>query len=161
MTEIGFNVEEIDIEGKTEDQVYQLLEFKDMIFVEGGNTFYLLNAMQKCNFERVIKKLLKLGRVYVGSSAGSIVAGKTIQTADKFGTGTDNANLKLTNLNGLNLVPFDIFVHYQPEDNEIIKQKMPDPKKRAKNLKILTDEQAILVQGKEIDLIGQGEVVIL
>jgi len=102
-----------------------------------------------------------LGKVYVGVSAGSIVAGKTIQTADKFGTGTDNATIKLKNLKGLNLVPFDIFCHYQPEYAEIIKQKMPDPKKRAKNLKILTDEQAILVQGKEIDLIGKGEQIIV
>ena len=158
MKEIGFNVEEVDIENKTEDQVYKLLEFKDMIYVEGGNTFYLLNAMRKCNFEKTIRKLLKLGKVYVGASAGSVVAGKTIQTSDwkeqenRFG---------LKNLKGLNLVPFDIFVHYQPEHAEIIKQKMPNAKKRAKNLKILTDQQAILVQGKEVSLIGQGEQIIV
>ena len=161
MKEVGFNVEMIDIEGKTEEQVYQLLEFKDMIFVEGGNTFYLLAAMQKCNFEKTIKKLLKLGKVYVGSSAGSIVAGKTIQTADNFGSGTDNATIKLQNLRGLNLVPFDIFCHYQPDNAEIVKQKIPDVKKRYKDLRMLTDQQAILVQGSTVNLIGQGEQIVL
>lgn len=158
MKELGFNVQEVDIEGKTEAQVVEALELKDIIFVEGGNTFYLLNAMRRCNFEKVIRKLLKLGKVYIGVSAGSIVAGKTIKTASWYG---DKNIVKLSNLKGLNLVPFDIFVHYTPENAEVIRQKIVNPKKRAKNLKIITDEQAILVQGKEVDLIGSGEAVIV
>lgn len=158
MKELGFNVEEVDIEGKTELQVMKSLELKDIIFVEGGNTFYLLNAMRKCNFEKVIRKLLQQGKVYIGVSAGSVVAGKTIQTSD-WKEQEDRYGVK--NLNGLNLVPFDIFVHYQPEHAEIIKQKIQDPKKRAKNLRILTDDQAILVQGNEVDLIGDGEAVVI
>ena len=158
MKEMGFNLEEIDIEGKNENQLLKLLSPKDIIFVEGGNTFYLLKAMRESNFEKVIRKLLKQGKVYIGVSAGSIVAGKTIETA-----GWKNADrniVGLKNLKGLNLVPFNIFVHYQPEYAEIIKQEIKNPRKRRK-LKILTDEQAILVQGKETMLIGKGEEVIL
>ena len=159
--ELGFNMEEVDIEGKTEGQVKKLLENKDIIFVEGGSTFYLLKAMRACNFEKVIREFLKNGVVYIGVSAGSIVAGRTIQTANIFGTGSNGNNVGLKNLKGLGLVPFDIFVHYKPEHAEIIRQKMPDSKKRGNNLKILTDSQAILVQGKEVDLIGDGEVIII
>lgn len=157
--ELGFNVEEIDIEGKKEFEVMKLLELKDIIYVEGGNTFYLLKAMRACNFEKIIRKLLKLGRVYIGVSAGSVVAGRTIKPAGW--KGGDENIVGLKNLKGLNLVPFDIFPHYQPEHAEIIAQEIKNPKKRANKLKILTDEQAILVQGKEIDLIGEGEVVVL
>mgnify|MGYP001559596470 FL=1 len=156
--ELGFNVEEIDIEGKTEAQVMKLLELKDIIFVEGGNTFYLLKAMRGCNFEKVIKKLLKQGKVYIGASAGSIVAGRTVKTAEWHG---DKNTVGLKNLKGLNLVPFDIFPHYQPELAEFIKQKIKNPKKRAKKLKILTDDQAILFQGREVSLIGKGEAVVV
>lgn len=156
--EMRFNIEEVDIEGKTEKQVMDLLRLKDIIFVEGGNTFYLLNAMRKCNFGRIIRKLLKQGKVYVGASAGSIVAGRTIKTAGWYG---DKNIVGLKNLKGLNLVPFDIFVHYQPEHAEIIKQKIKNPKKRQKKLRILTDEQAILVQGREVMLIGKGEQIII
>jgi dipeptidase E len=156
--ELRFNIEEIDIDGKTESQVMKLLELKDIIFVEGGNTFYLLKSMRACNFEKVIRKLLKQGKVYIGASAGSIVAGRTIKTA---GWDGDKNAVKLKNLKGLNLVPFDIFVHYQPEYAEIIKKEIKNPKKRAKKLRILTDQQAILVQGKEIDLIGEGEAIII
>jgi peptidase E len=157
--EMGFNVEEVDIEGKKENEVMKLLELKDIIFVEGGNAFYLLKAMRGCNFEKVIRKLLKWGKVYIGSSAGSMVAGRTIKTA-----GWKNADkniVGLKNLKGLNLVPFDIFVHYQSEHAELIKQKIKSPRKRRKKLKILTDDQAILVQGREVALIGKGEAVIV
>jgi len=156
--EMGFNIEEIDIEGKRESEVMKLLELKDIIYVEGGNTFYLLKAMRACNFERIMRKLLKQGKVYIGASAGSVVAGRTIKTAEWFG---DENIVKLKNLKGLNFVPFDIFAHYGPEYTEIIKQKIPNPKKRAKNLRIITDEQAILVQGKEVDLIGDGEAIVI
>jgi len=156
--EMGFNVEEIDIEGKKESEVMKLLEFKDIIFVEGGNTFYLLNAMRKCNFEKIIRKLLKKGKVYIGASAGSIVAGRTIKTANWKDGDKNIVNLK--SLKGLNLVPFDIFVHYQPEHAEIIKKNMPFKWQRRK-LKIITDDQAILVQGREVALIGKGEAIII
>jgi peptidase E len=156
--EMGFNLEEIDIEGKKEGEVMKLLELKDIIFVEGGNTFYLLKAVRGCNFEKVIRKLLKSGKVYIGVSAGSIVAGRTVKTA---GWKHDKNFVDLKDLRGLNLVPFDIFVHYQPEHAEIIKQKIKNPKKRAKKLRILADGQALLVQGREVDLIGDGEAVII
>ncbi|MGD0576549.1 MAG: Type 1 glutamine amidotransferase-like domain-containing protein, partial [Candidatus Staskawiczbacteria bacterium] len=100
----------------------------------------------------------KMGKVYVGSSAGSIVAGRSIQTAEWIG---DRNTVHLKDLRGLNIVPFDIFCHYRPEYAEIIKQKIKNPKKRAKRLKIITDQQAILVQGKETDLIGEGNAIIV
>lgn len=158
MTETGFNIQEVDIEGKTESQLLKILELKDIIFVEGGNTFYLLKAMRACNFEKVIRKLLKKGKVYIGASAGSIVAGRTIETAS---WGGDENIVKLKNLRGLNLVPFNVFVHYKAEDAEIIKQKIKNPRKRKKKLRILTDDQAILAQANQIILLGKGEEIIV
>ena len=157
--ELGFNVEEIDIEGKKEHELLRLLEVKDIIYVEGGNTFYLLKAMRECNFEKVIRALMKDGKVYIGASAGTIVAGRTIKTAGWKNGDRDIVHLK--NLKGLNLVPFDIFVHYLPEHAEIIKKQMPWVWLRKRRLKILTDDQAILVQGREVDLIGKGEAIII
>jgi len=155
MKEMGFNVLEVDIEGKTEKQVEELIELKDIIFVEGGNAYYLLKAMRKCNFEKIMRKLLKQGKVYLGVSAGSMVAGRTIKTA---GWKKEKENYGVRNLKGLNLVPFDIFVHYKPEHAEIIKKKLPFKWQRRK-LKIITDEQAILVQAKNVMLLGNQEEI--
>jgi dipeptidase E len=163
MKELGFNIELFDIKGKSEQEVMKFLGVMDIIFVGGGNPFYLLEAMRECNFEKVLRKLLKKGIVYIGSSAGSMVAGQTINMAqwEIPQDDSDKNIVSLKNLKGLNLVPFDVFVHYKPEYAEIIKKEIPNPKKRAKRLKILTDEQAILVQGTEVDLIGEGEAIVL
>ena len=101
--------------------------------------------------------------MYIGASAGSMVAGRTIITSvwRSEARGINRNTVGLKNLKGLNLVPFDIFVHYEPKYDEIIKQKIKNPKKRMKKLRILTDEQAILVQGKEVSLIGKGEAVVV
>jgi peptidase E len=157
MKEMGFNIQEIDIDNKKESELMKILELKDIIFVEGGNTFYLLNSMRKCNFEKIAKKLIKKGKVYFGSSAGSIVAGKSIKTAGWFG---DKNIAKLKNLKGLGLVPFNVFTHYSPEMEEKIKKKLPFKWQRRK-FKFLTDEQAILVQNKNTILLGEGEEIII
>ena len=157
MREMGFNVAEVDIEGKTEKEVTELIRLKDIIYVEGGNTFYLLQAMRKCNFEKIMRKLLKEGKVYLGVSAGSVVAGKTIKSAGWLG---DENIVNLKSLKGLNLVPFDIFVHYKPEHAELIKKKLPWKWQR-KKMKIITDEQAILVQAKNVILLGNQDEVII
>jgi dipeptidase E len=150
MKDVGFNVEEIDIDGKTEAQVMKALELKDIIFVEGGNTFYLLRSMRKCKFEKVMRKLLKQGKVYIGTSAGSIVAGRTIETAGSLG---DKNIVKLRNLKGLNFVPFNVFVHYTHEYAELVSQKI---QKSKYPLRVLTDKQAILSQGKNTIILGEG-----
>ena len=153
MKEAGFNVEDIDIEGKNKKQLTRILEAVDIIYVQGGNTFYLLKQMRKSGFDKIIKKLLRKGIVYIGVSAGSIVAGKTIETA---GWKTDKDKFGLLNLKGLKLIDLNIFVHYKPEYAEMIKQKS---KRAKKKLRILTDEQALFVFGKKTTLVGEGEAI--
>lgn len=157
MKEMGFNVEEVDIEGKNYSQLLSLLSNFDIIYVQGGNTFYLLDKMRRCNFKKVMKKLFRKGIIYIGISAGSIVAGKNIEPA-KWGGDENIVHMSDLNFAGLNFVPFNIFVHYTSEFAEIIKKKIPNPKKR-KNLKILQDGQAIFVLGKQITFVGSGEVI--
>lgn len=157
MRDIGFNVEEIDVEEKSQGQLLALLEVKDIIFVEGRNAFHLMAVLKKCGFEKIMAKLLKQGKVYIGAEAGSIVAGQTLKTGEWAGQ-KDISGKKIKR--GLSFVPFDVFVCYKPENAEIIKQKIPKPKKR-KKLKILTDEQALLVQGKNVILLGKGEEVVV
>ena len=153
MKEAGFNVEDIDIEGKNKNQLMKILGAVDIIYVQGGNAFYLLKQMRRSGFNKIIKKLLRKGIVYIGVSAGSIVAGRTIETA---GWKRDKDKFGLLNLKGLKLIKSNIFVHYKPEDAEMIKQKSERIKKE---LRILTDQQALFVFGKKIVLVGRGEAI--
>jgi dipeptidase E len=155
MKEAGFNVKDFDIEHKNEKQIIEFLEDMDIMYVQGGNAFYLLKCMRQSGFDKAVKKLIKKGVIYIGVDAGSIVAGKTIKTAKW--VDPDKNTVNLINLAGLGLVPFNIFVHYTPACDEMIKKEQP---KSRHWIRILSDGQALLVQNKTITLLGHGEEVV-
>jgi len=124
----------------------------DVIFVFGGNTFDYLDGIRRTGLDKLIKAFVKKDGVYLGLSAGSYVACPSIEQAGW--KHADNNTIGLKNLTGLNLVPFLITAHFEEELRPIIVQS-------AKNTKCqviaLTDEQAVLVNGKSIKIIGKGK----
>ena len=59
------------------EEVEKRIMQKDVIFVVGGNTDYLMYVFDKTGFSKLLPKLLET-KVYVGSSAGSMVIGKRV-----------------------------------------------------------------------------------
>lgn len=151
MTEYGIQVEDVDIEGKNEQELREILKNKDVIYVEGGNTFYLLKYVRESGFDKVVKELINKGIIYIGVSAGSYVACPTIEMATW--KHADNNVVGLTDLTGMNLVPFLMSVHYEPQHKDIIKSEMA---KTNYPVKILTDQQALLVKDEQVELVGVG-----
>jgi dipeptidase E len=151
---LGFKVENIDIEGKNKAQLEKLLKDRDIIYVRGGNSFYLLKATKKSGFDKVVRELVKKGVVYIGVSAGSYLACPTIEMANWKRQDKNIVNLK--DLTALNLVPFLITTHYKPIHRSILKREVP---KSRYPVKIITDNQAILVQNGQVKLVGKGKEV--
>ena len=73
---MGFNVRVLNISGLNYEQSKQIIELTDVLFVAGGNTFHLLNAMNNSGFGAAVKGREDL--LYVGTSAGAVVAGPNI-----------------------------------------------------------------------------------
>lgn len=59
------------------DEVEARIIQKDALFVVGGSSDYLTTLFQKTGFADLLPKLLE-SKVYVGSSAGSMVMGKRV-----------------------------------------------------------------------------------
>ena len=78
--------------------------------IGGGNTFRLLKALQDLELLEPIRRKVKSGAPYIGSSAGSNVAGPTIKTTK------DMPIVQPRSFDSLGLVPFQISPHYLDPD---------------------------------------------
>jgi peptidase E len=72
---------EIDHADMTPTKIRDAVEEAGCIYVAGGNTFYLQKHIIRSQFWEGIKSSLERGCIYIGQSAGAIVAGPTIETA--------------------------------------------------------------------------------
>jgi len=117
---------------------FQEVENFDVIYVCGGNTFYLLEKVRETGFDKVIIEFVKTNKLYFGVSAGSILVCPNIDIASPF----DENDVNLTDLTGLNLTDIVISPHYKDEERTII-----DDFKKKSQYKVvpLTDNQALLV----------------
>ncbi|MDA3815711.1 MAG: Type 1 glutamine amidotransferase-like domain-containing protein [Patescibacteria group bacterium] len=153
---MGFQVENVDLEGVNEKELREILKDKNVIYVQGGNTFYLLKYVRESGFDKIIKELIEKGVIYIGVSAGSYIAGPTIDTATW--KNQDINTVGLEDLTALNLVPFLILAHYEEKLRDLIEEEIPKAKYP---VKVLTDKQAISVQGDKIELVGEGEEIMI
>jgi dipeptidase E len=74
MKKRGLDFEEMDIEGKSREELRHFLSSKNVVHVEGGNTFYLLKAIRETGFDKMLEECVENGLTYVGTSAGAYIA---------------------------------------------------------------------------------------
>lgn len=91
----------------------------DVMYMMGGNTFYLLNIIRKTGFDKNIKEFINSGKIYVGSSAGSEILGNSIDVA----LGYDDNNVNMTDFTGLKIVDGLIIPHCNRKEDFINKLK--------------------------------------
>jgi len=138
LTALGFQIEEFDLKNKTEDKTREFLSNFDIVFVAGGNTFYLLSQAKKSGFDKVAKELLQAGKIYIGSSAGSYICCPTIDAATW--KNPEKNRYGLEDLSALNFVDFLVTAHYK----EKYKQAVEEGKTSTSYpVMVLTDQQFI------------------
>lgn len=80
------------------------------IFTGGGNTFLLVTQLYENNIMEVLVKVVENGTPYLGSSAGSNIAGLTMQTTN------DMPIIYPPSFKTLGLLPFNLNPHYLDAD---------------------------------------------
>jgi dipeptidase E len=100
----GLTVKRVPIED--EKQSKEVIRNAAAILVGGGNTFRLLHAIRELGLFELIQEKVHAGTHYVGWSAGSNVAGKSIRTTN------DMPIIQPASFGGLNFFPHQINPHY-------------------------------------------------
>lgn len=147
LKEAGFDVFDYTITGKNESKIRVDLKDADFIYVEGGNTFYLLEKAQQSGFINVIRDfVLNQGKIYIGTSAGSIIASR-----DTYPTFfLDDASLapNLKGYEGFQLVDFVIFPHWGSDKfkDRYLNQRLEHSYKGNSEIILLRDNQYVEVK---------------
>ena len=90
------------------DEILSAISQCDIIYISGGNTFYLLNELRKSRVWQAIKNAVKAGKIYIGESAGAIVAAPDT----RYATPMDENSPNMSDFTGLNLVDFCVVPHF-------------------------------------------------
>ena len=146
LVKAGFNVSDFTISGKSEKDIRSRLDNIDIIYFSGGNQFYLLEKIQESSCSQLIYNYIKNGKVYIGCSAGSIIAGPDIYIT-RFIDEISNAS-KLKSYKGLGLVDFVVFPHWGSKDfREIyLNERLRNSYNQKNKIILLTDYQYVRVK---------------
>ena len=127
------------------------LEACDVLYLSGGNTFYLLDQIRKQDFNEYLKTALA-SKVYVGSSASSIVMAPSIDVAT---IPPSDPNLPgLTDLTGLGYTNFEIEPHCDEERFAVVEKYA---KEHGKQIYAIDDQTAIKIIDNDIEVISEGK----
>lgn len=155
LTDVGFLVTDYSISNKTKAELNKDLGNFEVIYVSGGNTFYLLLQAQVSGFIEVVRDLvLNQGKTYIGTSAGSIIAGPDTYPTYRL----DDASLapQLDGFKGFDLVNFCILPHWGSEHfKALYLNKRLEHAYHDKQIPLiaLTDSQYVQVQGDKLEII--------
>lgn len=149
---IGLNLIRYDIAGKTPAELTAKLATADIIYVTGGNTYYLLQEAQKSGFMPTLKARLTEGALYMGSSAGAAFTCPKIDYIEDMDEPEDAPEIK--DFTGLNLTPFYIMPHINADNSAsaTVRQIMAKPQHVHLPFIGLHDSQIALVAGNSVEI---------
>ncbi len=111
LVKAGFSVDDYTYTGKTKRELLSDLSKANVLYFSGGNTPYALQQLQKCHGIEIVRELVvQKCKTYIGTSAGSVMAGPDISPTNRLEKLELAPNIK--GFIGLNLVNFVIFPHW-------------------------------------------------
>ena len=149
--DFGYEVENFDVSIFSEEIAKEKLSEAKTVFISGGNTFYLLQELKRKNLTSYLKERIENGLLYIGESAGSVIAAPDIEYASI----VDDKTLatELDDYTGLNLVDFYIVPHFEEEPFVESSRNMVELYKDKLDLKLINNKEAILVENNNFTII--------
>ena len=153
LQKMGFVIDELDIATASYDEIKHKLETNDFIYVTGGNTFYLLQALKESGADAIITQQIHAGKPYIGESAGSIVLANDISYINEM---DDKAAAPtLANTQGLGIIEVYPLPHYRSTPfSEQVETILLDYQLKL-DLVPITNTQVIVIKGEYIQVLTE------
>lgn len=155
--DLGFaQVDIVDISAISEETWKERLNEADVLVFGGGNTFYLNDWVARSGLKGLLPEMLRT-KVYVGISAGSMIATKDLSLSDSKKLYEENVGGFEDN-EGVGLVHFHIRPHFNsphfPDVNSESLKEIAD--KLPETIYAIDDNSAIEVIDDEILVVSEG-----
>lgn len=156
-------------ESLNKDNIISIHHFKNLkeailkakvFLVGGGNTFMLLSKLYEYDLLEILKKRIQEGACYIGWSAGSNIAGKSIKTTN------DMPIIMPKSFDALNVFPYQINPHFisgkiQGHNGESREERLEEflianPKDQ---IYAIPEGSALRIQENKIKIIGHNSVL--
>ena len=141
----------LQLEDFSHEEVKEKLQNRDIVWVAGGLCGYLMYWMRRRRLDEYLPEILEKGTLYVGSSAGSMVTGHTLDISEWYGTDQEfGAHF----IPGLGLVDFDIYPHFEEGQLGEIRKNY-----KGNKLYLLKNGEEIIFEDGKVTVIGEERIL--
>lgn len=144
LTQMGFRMTQMDIAQASLNEMRTHLEQADIVYIAGGNTFYLLQQLRDSHFDELLTRYVENGGLYAGASAGALIAGRDIEPISSIDEPEKVTGL--TSTKGLGFVDIVPIPHYDMASRSTAIDAILAYYADTFEMVPLTDDQALYVE---------------
>ena len=152
LKKLGMIIDELDVSKASKDEIENKIRSTDYIFVAGGNTFFLLQEMKHSGADKLIIEHIENGKIYISTSAGSIITSKNIEYIKYMDNPKAAPNLN-NNFSALGIVDFYIVPHNTHIFMKGMVKNIISKYSEELNLFSISDKQAIIIKNNKVEII--------
>lgn len=143
---MGYQVDELDVASESQGAAIAKIKAAQIIYISGGNTFYLLQELKRKQLLPVINEKINAGIPYIGESAGAIIMAPNIE----YNSLMDDTSVApdLTDYSALAQTDFYTLPHFEEEPFVEADEKVIATYQNQINLVPINNSQAIISDGE-------------
>ncbi|SHL91044.1 Type 1 glutamine amidotransferase-like domain-containing protein [Myroides odoratimimus] len=149
---LGIIVDVLELSTASNEEIIEKVTTNNYIFMSGGNSFYLLQTLKEMGADYLIKVEVSKGKLYIGTSAGSVVMCPDIRYIEAM----DDKSFapKLTEYKAMGMIDQYPLVHYGCEPFTEVAEQVYQEYKDKLPLVLLNNYQVLTVQNQEIEVLS-------
>ena len=151
LEELGLKVAPLDVATASSEEIRSTLSQGDLIYISGGNTFYLLQELKRKGADKLIQEKIEGGKPYIGESAGAMILAPSVEYVQLM----DEIHVvpELASFAALGLISRYPLPHYRSFPFENVGEEILATYGEKLPLVPITNAQAIIVRGGELTIV--------